>query len=50
MSYSHVIWDFNGTILDDVEAVINSENIVLKRHNLPYIQDIKQYQSVFTFF
>ena len=47
--YSHIIWDFNGTILDDVEVGIKSANILLGRRNLPLLKSREQYQSVFGF-
>ncbi len=49
MEYSHIIWDFNGTILNDIEAVIDSENVLLKRRNMPLIQDINIYKNIFCF-
>jgi len=49
MRYSHVLWDFNGTILNDVEAVISSENTILKRRNMSIIQDEKHYKDIFCF-
>lgn len=47
--YSHIIWDFNGTILNDVEVGIKSANILLGRRNLPLLKSREQYQSVFGF-
>ena len=49
MNYSHVLWDFNGTILDDIEAVISSEDVLLKRRNMPLIQGTKHYRDIFCF-
>lgn len=49
MEYSHIIWDFNGTILNDVEAGINSANELLRRRNMPLIENRDQYHDVFGF-
>ena len=44
-----VVWDWNGTLLDDVEACIQTVNAMLHQRNLPLIESVGQYQSVFTF-
>jgi len=44
--YTHVIWDFNGTILDDVETVISANNAMLSRRNMPLIKDREQYLTL----
>ncbi|WP_373116276.1 HAD family hydrolase [Holdemania massiliensis] len=44
-----VVWDWNGTLLDDVEACIQTVNAMLHQRNLPLIESVDQYQSVFTF-
>lgn len=44
-----VLWDFNGTLVDDVEAGIKSVNTLLLRRGLPIVSDIKFYYSVFGF-
>lgn len=49
MKYTDIIWDFNGTILDDVEAGIISVNKLLSDRGLPTISDKEYYRSVFTF-
>lgn len=49
MTYSHIIWDFNGTILDDVIAGIKSENVLLSRRNMPLIDSVEQYHRYFCF-
>ena len=33
--YQHIIWDWNGTLLDDVDAVMITLNDLLKQHHLP---------------
>ncbi|WMJ78391.1 MULTISPECIES: HAD family hydrolase [unclassified Sedimentibacter] len=49
MIYTHIIWDFNGTLLDDVMAGIKSENVLLSRRNMPLIENIEQYHKYFCF-
>ncbi len=44
-----LIWDFNGTLLDDVQIGIDSINVLLRRRHLPTLQDREAYQAVFRF-
>lgn len=46
--YKHIIWDWNGTLLDDVHIVIDAMNSLLKRRRLPLL-DIDKYKDIFTF-
>lgn len=49
MNYTHLIWDFNGTILDDVDACIRSANQLLTAHGLPILTSRDEYKSCFGF-
>lgn len=49
MKYDLVIWDFNGTIADDVQIGIDSANVVLKRRNMKTIDSKEQYRELFCF-
>lgn len=49
MKYTHILWDFNGTILDDVEAGIKSVNKLLTDRDLPIIDSLESYHRVFGF-
>lgn len=49
MKYTHILWDFNGTLINDVETGIISLNTLLKRRNMPTIDSVEQYHRVFTF-
>lgn len=49
MQFDKVIWDFNGTILDDVETGILSVNKLLRDRGLPTIDSKEKYRSVFGF-
>ena len=44
MKYSCIIWDWNGTLADDVEASLKSVNDTLTRRNMPTIT-LEQYHS-----
>lgn len=43
-----IIWDWNGTLLDDLELSLNSVNVLLKERNLP-ILTVDRYKEIFTF-
>lgn len=49
MKYSHIIWDFNGTILDDVSIGIESINMLLLRRGLKTIDSVDEYRRIFGF-
>ncbi len=49
MIYDHIIWDFNGTVLDDVETGIRSVNKLLADRGLPIIESKQRYREVFGF-
>ena len=49
MKYTDIIWDFNGTIIDDVETGILSVNTMLKERGLPTIPDKDTYRKIFHF-
>lgn len=44
----HIIWDWNGTLLDDVWLSVKAINIVLERYGYPAI-DKDRYLNIFTF-
>lgn len=43
-----IIWDWNGTLLDDVDECIRCINRLLQQRNLPLLTK-KVYRSIFTF-
>ncbi len=49
MKYTHVIWDFNGTVLRDMEIGIEATNYMLRRRSLPEIGGIADYRELFGF-
>lgn len=44
-----LIWDFNGTIIDDVDLCLNIENRMLAKRNLPNPVSLKDYKDMFCF-
>lgn len=46
--YTHVLWDFNGTVYDDVEACRRSVNEMLSERGLPTLT-LSDYREVFDF-
>ena len=49
MKHDLVIWDFNGTITDDLQLGIDSVNLLLSRRNLPTIDSVERYHELFRF-
>lgn len=49
MKYTHLIWDFNGTVYDDVDAGMVSANRLLCAHGKPPLESIEQYRALFGF-
>jgi len=47
--YTHIVWDFNGTLVDDVGAGIDSVNSMLKKRGLRAIESRDEYREKFTF-
>ena len=49
MRYTDVIWDFNGTLLDDLAYAVDVRNRVFPRFGLPAIDSLERYYEQFTF-
>lgn len=47
--YQHIVWDFNGTILDDLGIDLEVVNLLLARRGLPVIPTKEAYRAVFGF-
>ena len=47
--YTHIIWDWNGTLLDDVAWCMTSINVMLKKRGLPVLDSVEAYHRVFGF-
>ena len=35
MKYTHIVWDFNGTLMDDVDIAVASVNDMLEKRDMP---------------
>lgn len=49
MKYTDIVWDFNGTLLDDIKAGIDAVNDMLSRRGLATIDSVEQYRALFCF-
>lgn len=49
MAYSHVLWDFNGTLLDDVGIGMEAINALLAPRGLPTLKTRAEYHRHFQF-
>lgn len=45
----HVVWDWNGTLLDDVEISLQSINYLLQQEGVPELNSLEAYRKVFQF-
>ena len=48
-TYTHLVWDFNGTILDDMTLGIRCTNTMLADRGLPVIPSVEAYREIFGF-
>ena len=48
MNIKHIVWDWNGTLLDDNWLSIKAINILLEKYNLPKV-DKERYLKLFSF-
>ncbi len=49
MRYSHIIWDFNGTILNDIQTGIDAVNVLLSRYGKKAVDSVEEYRAAFGF-
>jgi len=47
-NYKHIIWDWNGTLINDAWLFVDVMNKILKEHNMNII-NIKKYRKIFGF-
>ncbi len=47
--HTHLIWDFNGTVLNDVQHGIHCVNPMLEARGLAIIPDVETYRELFGF-
>ena len=48
-SYSHIIWDWNGTLFDDVSWCIEVINSMLVKRGLNELRNVSEYRNAFCF-
>ena len=46
--YTHILWDFNGTVYDDIGACLRSVNEMLAERGIPTLTE-ERYREVFDF-
>ena len=46
--YQSIIWDWNGTLLNDMQLCVHTINEMLEKRNLP-LQSLSSYKNVFSF-
>ncbi len=46
--YKYILWDWNGTLLNDAEICVNAMNKLLSKRNMP-LSDMDYYKNVFGF-
>lgn len=49
MKYKHVIWDWNGTLFDDVDICIDTMNELLNKRSIDIIKSRDYYRKIFCF-
>ena len=47
--FKYIMWDWNGTILDDLQANFDTINKLLSDRNLPSMESLEQYRDLFGF-
>ncbi len=48
MNIRHIVWDWNGTLLNDKQLAVTAINVLLKRYELPMIT-LEKYLEIFSF-
>ena len=48
-NYTHIIWDFNGTLYDDVEVCLSCARRLMQSHGLQPISTLEEYRAIFGF-
>ena len=45
--FDQIVWDFNGTIIDDLDCCMECVNIMLEQRGLPTLSSREEYREVF---
>jgi len=48
LKYTHVFWDWNGTLIDDMECALNAVNSILAKRNKEAITKAQYYEYIDT--
>ena len=48
-NYTHIIWDWNGTLFNDVERCMKTINKMLAKRGIKLLKSIEEYRSAFCF-
>lgn len=49
MSWTYVLWDWNGTLLNDVETALAVNNVIFPRFGLKPLGSVSDYHRIFRF-
>ena len=49
LKHTHLIWDFNGTILNDLDVALRCTNIMLSKRDLSVFPSLEAYRETFGF-
>ena len=50
MKYKYIIWDWNGTLFDDVKISVDTMNIMLEKTGYKNRINSELYKNIFTFY
>jgi phosphoglycolate phosphatase len=45
--YSHIIWDWNGTLFNDTNWCVDVINSMLKKRSLKTLESLEEYHKAF---
>ncbi len=48
-TYTHLVWDFNGTILDDIQLCIQCVNTMLQKRGMKTLDSVEAYRAIMRF-
>lgn len=49
MKLQYILWDWNGTLLDDVQIALDTNNEIFPQFGLPPLGTLEDYLRVFDF-
>ena len=48
-TYTHILWDFNGTLYDDVDVCLTCAKRLMAAHGLKAMETVEEYREIFGF-